>query len=81
MFDFLDDAFYDWNAMSFVVWIGLSLGIIYVAWFVKIPSAMGSGAGFPFLTKAGVTIFIPIITYFLIRNKEWTAQTFRKRSK
>ena len=81
MLDFLDDLFYDWNIMSFVVWMGLSLGTIYVAWFVKIPSAMGDTTGIPFIVKAGLTIFIPIISFFMIKYKDWTAETFRKRKK
>ena len=81
MFEFLEDAFYDWTTTGFIVWIGISVVTIYVAWFVKIPSALSDNAGFPPIVKLGLTVGIPIITYFLIQNKEWTADTFRKRGK
>jgi len=76
MFEFIEDLFYDWTTTGICVWLGLSFGIIYAAWFINIPSAVSDSVGFPFIVKMGVTIFIPIITYFMIQNKEWTASKF-----
>ncbi len=81
MFEFIEDIFYDWTTAGICVWAGLSLGIIYVAWFVDIPSLAGDSVGFPFIVKAGVTIFVPLITYFMIQNKEWTASKFGGRNR
>ena len=40
MVAFLDELFEGWTSVAFIVWIGMSLGIIYVAWFVPIPSLL-----------------------------------------
>lgn len=78
---FFEDLFYDWTPTAVIVWIVLSAGSIYVSWFAKIPSAVGDSVGFPITVKYGVSILIPVITWYLITNKEWTAEKFRKRSK
>jgi len=77
MFEFMEDLFYDWTTTSWIVWIVLSLGSIYVAWFVKIPSAIGLSTGFPPMVSIGVSVIIPVITWYMLNNKEWTADTFR----
>lgn len=79
--EFFENLFYDWTPTAVIVWIVLSVGAIYVSWFVKIPSALSDSAGFPTTVKYGVSILIPVITWYLINNKEWTADKFRKRSK
>lgn len=81
MFDFVDDLFDEWTITSWIVWIVLSVGTIYVAWFVQIPSALSDRSGFPISVKFGVTIVIPIVTWWMLNNKEATADIFGKRSK
>jgi len=81
MFDFIDDLFYDWTITSWAVFLILSIGSIYVAWFINIPSALSENTGFPITVKLGITVVIPIVTWWMLNNKEWTAETFRKRSK
>ena len=78
MFEFLEDAFYDWTPVGIAVWLGISISSIYVAWFVAIPSAVGISQGFPTSVKYMMTIAIPAITWYLIQNKEWTANMARK---
>lgn len=70
------NLFYDWTTGGVITWLILSIGIIYVSWFVKIPSLIGNSTGMPFMVKAGLSIFIPVISWFLINNKEWTATKF-----
>lgn len=76
--DILDSIFPDWTPTAIVIWALISFGIVYVVWFVEIPSLVGDEAGFPTIVKYGVTIFIPVITWYLIHNKEWTAEKFGK---
>lgn len=77
MFEFIEDLFIDWTSTGFAVWIALSIGTIYAAWFVNIPSAIGDSVGFSPTLKMSMTVLVPIITYLMIQNKEWTASTFR----
>lgn len=74
---FIENLFYDWTPSAVILWLILSIGSIYAAWFLPIPSAMGTTVGFPTTVKFGVTLIIPAITWYMIANKEWTADKFR----
>ncbi len=79
MFDFIDDLFYDWTLTSWIVWVLISGGTIYAAWFVKIPSALSDNTGFPLGVKLIVPVVIPIVTWWMLNNKEATADMFNKK--
>lgn len=76
-----DMMFEDWNAVAFMVWVGISLGTFWVSWFAPIPSFAGDSVGMPTSMKIAMPIILPIATWWMIANKERTADTFRGRRK
>lgn len=76
--DFFENIFYEWTTSGIIVWAMISVGTIGVAWFAPIPSAAGDTVGFPLMVKFGVTVLIPAATWYMINNKEWTADKFGK---
>jgi len=76
-----DMMFEDWTIVAFALWAAISVGSVWVSFFAAIPSAAGDSVGFPVTVKYAIPIVIPIATWWMIANKETTADRFRKRSK
>lgn len=67
-----DELFDGFQIGGVVLLAAITVGAIWVSWFVDIPSLTGDSKGFPLSIKLGVSILLPIFTYLLIKNKEWT---------
>lgn len=81
MFEFVEDLFTDWTPTAIAVWALLSIGLTYIVWFVDLPALSGNTSGFPIEIKFAVPIIIPLVTWYFIQNKEWTADKFNRRRK
>lgn len=62
--------FQDWSMGAWITWLIITLGIVMVSWFIKIPSAAGGEGGFPFLYSVVFTIVLPIAAYYFLDDPE-----------